>query len=204
MKKNTKKSYWEMNNSICVLFILLCCILFQHNIFGQNFEIVTSPRYTLAQTRPFKDSIILKGDVEAWGNLCFTDDKEYTKYPNGKKNRYEMEFPYVLILANRYDNPQACYSIYDLITEIYDAYKIEMDSATINFVLFYLNKGADLGDGECLKRLYGFYIEGKYIAKDVAKANSYRQRYEELFCRPMYPKWHRYYDEQQSNSIPNN
>lgn len=127
-----------MNNSICVLFILLCCILFQHNIFGQNFEIVTSPRYTLAQTRPFKDSIILKGDVEAWGNLCFTDDKEYTKYPNGKKNRYEMEFPYVLILANRYDNPQACYSIYDLITEIYDAYKILcslMSATTIETVM---------------------------------------------------------------------
>ena len=69
--------------------------------------------------------------------VLFTNDKEYTKYPNGEKNRYELEFPYALILANRYDNPQACYVIYDLIMEMYDAYKIEMDSATMNFILFY-------------------------------------------------------------------
>ena len=125
--------------------------------------------------------------------LVVAPSEDYTKYPNGEKNRYEMELPYVLILANRYNNPQACYSIYDLITEMYDAYKIEMDSATINFVLYYLNKGADLGSGECLKRLYEFYIEGKYVMKDVEKANLYRRRYEKLFTCPMYPKWHKYY-----------
>lgn len=196
MKKNTKKSCRLTNNCIYVINIVLFCLLCQQNILGQGFEVVTSPRYTRAQTRPFKDSIVLKGDVESWGNLCFTNDMEYTKYPNGKKNRYELEFPYVLILANRYDNPQACYSIYDLITEMYDAYKIEMDSATINFILFYLKKGADLGNGECLKRLYEFHIEGKYVTKNVEKANLYRQRYEDLFTCPMYPKWHKYHDDQ--------
>lgn len=203
MKKNTSKSCRLTNNRIYVFHIFLCCILCQQNLLGQNFEIVTSPRYTRVQTRQFKDSIVLKGDVVSWGNLCFTDEKECTKYPNGEKNRYELEFPYVLILANRYDNPQACYSIYDLITEMYDAYKIEIDTATINFVLFYLKKGADLGDGECLKRLYEFYIEGKYITKDVEKANTYRRRYEDLFNCPMYPKWHKYYDEKQPSPILN-
>lgn len=193
MKKNIKKSCRLTNNWIGIVNIILLCILWQQNILGQEFEIVTSPRYTRTQTQSFKDSIVMKGDVESWGNLCFTDDKEYTKYPNGEKNRYEMELPYVLILANRYDNPQACYSIYDLITEMYDAYKIEMDSATINFVLYYLNKGADLGSGECLKRLYEFYIDGKYVMKNVEKANLYRRRYEKQFTCPMYPIWHKYY-----------
>lgn len=184
MKKNTKKSYRLTHNWIDVVNIVLFCILCPQNILGQEF-IVISPRYTRAQTQLFKDSIVMRGDIESWGNLCFTEDKEYSKYPNGKKNRYELEFPYVLILANRYDNPQACYVIYDLITEMYDAYKIEMDSATINFILYYLNKGADLGDGECLKILYEFYIEGKYVIKNVEKANLYRQRYEKLFTCPM-------------------
>ena len=194
MKKNTKKLCRLTNNWISVVNIVLLCLLCQQNILGQEYEISTSPRYTRAQTRPFKDSIVLKGDVKSWGNLCFTNDKEYTKYPNGEKNRYELEFPYALILANRYDNPQACYVIYDLIMEMYDAYKIEMDSATMNFILFYLNKGADLGDRKCLRSLYEFYIEGKYVMKNVEKANSYRQRYEELFTCPMYPKCHKYYD----------
>lgn len=184
MKKNTKKSYRLTHNWIDVVNIVLFCILCPQNILGQEF-IVISPRYTRAQTQLFKDSIVVRGDIESWGNLCFTEDKEYSKYPNGEKNRYELEFPYVLILANRYDNPQACYVIYDLITEMYDAYKIEMDSATINFILYYLNKGADLGDGECLKILYEFYIEGKYVIKNVEKANLYRQRYEKLFTCPM-------------------
>ena len=194
MKKNTKKSCRLTNNCIYLINIVLLCLLCQQNILGQEYEISTSPRYTRAQTRPFKDSIVLKGDEEAWGNLCFTNDNEYTKYPNGEKNSYELEFPYVLILANRYDNPQACYEIYALIIEMYDAYKIEMDSATMNFILFYLNKGADLGDRKCLRSLYEFYIEGKYVMKNVEKANSYRQRYEELFTCPMYPKCHKYYD----------
>ena len=167
---------------------------------SQKYEIITSPRYTRAQTLPFKDSIVLKGDIESWGNLCFTNEKEYSNYPNGQINRYELQLPYALILANRYGNPQACYDIYELITELYEAYNIEMDSATINFVLFYLNKGADLRNGECLKRLYDFYIEGKYVTRDVKKANSYRQRYEELFSCPMYPKWHKYYEDQKSSS----
>ena len=108
MKKNTKKLCRLTNNWISVVNIVLLCLLCQQNILGQEYEIFTSPSYTRAQTRPFKDSIVLKGDEEAWGNLCFTNDNEYTKYPNGEKNSYELEFPYVLILANRYDNPQAC------------------------------------------------------------------------------------------------
>lgn len=193
MKKNTIKSYRLTNNCVRMIDIVLFCILCQQNILCQEFDIVTSPRYTRGQTQNFKDSIVLKGDVESWGDLCFTYDNEYSIYPNGKINRYELEFPYVLILANRYDNPQACYSIYDLITEMYDAYNIKMDSATTNFVLYYLNKGADLGDGGCIKKLYELYIEGKYVVKNAEKAYFYKKRYEELFTCPMYPKWHRYY-----------
>ncbi|HOF16087.1 MAG TPA: hypothetical protein PLP76_04275 [Bacteroidales bacterium] len=171
MKKNIKKLSQVTNNCFFKVIFILFFTLWQINTFGQNF--VTTPCYTRAQTQCFKDSIVLKGDIESWFWLGCTNDKEYPKYSNGKKNRYELEFPYVLILANRYDNPQACHSIYVMITELYDAYKIEMDSATIEFVLFYLNKGAELGDEGCLKKLYEFYIEGKYVDKDVEKANSY-------------------------------
>ena len=195
MKKNTKKSWLLTNNWSGVINIVFFYILCQQNILGQGCEIITSPRYTRVQTQLFKDRIVQNGDILSWGNLCFTNDTEYSKYPNGCKNRYELEFPYALILANRYDNPQACYSIYDLITEMYDAYKMEMDSTTINFVLYYLNKGADLGDGACLKKLYEFNVEGKYVSKNVEKAYLYKQRYEEMFSCPMYPIWHKYCDE---------
>ena len=69
MKKNTKKLCRLTNNCIYVINIVLLCLLCQQNILGQEYEIFTSPSYTRAQTRPFKDSIVLKGDEEH-GETC--------------------------------------------------------------------------------------------------------------------------------------
>lgn len=173
MKKNIKK-LCQKKNSIRLLCIIPVLICIQQSVFGQT--IVTTPRLSRQQTQQYKDSIILNGDLESWFWLSCTNEKDYPKFSNGKKNRYELEFPYVLILANRYDNPQACYDIYVLIKELYDSYHIKLDTNTIDFVLFYLNKGADLGSIDCLKELYYMYCNGINVTKDLNKANIYKMK----------------------------
>lgn len=118
--------------------------------------------------------------MDSWFWLSCTNDNEYPKFADGTKNRYELEIPYVLVLANRYNNAYACEEIYNLIKELYDSYNLEWDSQTIDFVLSYLNKGANLGRKSCLYKLYDFYLNGKYVCKDIEKANYYKKRIEEL------------------------
>lgn len=179
MKINIKKSRLMVNKHyFYFIIVFIFIIIIQINAFSQN--IIATPQYSRLQTQCFKDSIILNGDLESWFWLTCTKDKEYPKYSNGQNNRYELEFPYVLILANRYNDPQACYAIYDIITELYDAYNIEMDSGTIQFILFYLNKGASLGERGCLRKLYELYSEGKYIDKDMDKANEYKIQFDAI------------------------
>ena len=174
MKKNIRKSSQKKNN-ICLFCIITTTMLFcfQQSM-GQT--IVTSPRFSRQQTQQYKDSIVLNGDSESWFWLSCTNENDYPKFADGRKNRYELEFPYVLVLANRYDDPQACFEIYVLIKELYDSYHIGMDENTINFVLFYLNKGADLGNVACLRTLYHMYFNGINVIKDLDKANTYKMR----------------------------
>lgn len=170
MKKDTKILFRTINKSTCVSIVLLF-ILIQHKLICQT--IVTTPRYSRIETQSFKDSIVLKGDMDSWFWLSCTDNTEYS-------SRYELEIPYVLVLANRYNNPYACEEVFILIKELYDSYNLEWDSQTIEFVLFYLNKGADLGRKSCLYKLYDFYLNGKYVCKDIEKANHYKKKIEEL------------------------
>ena len=177
MKKGTKILFRTLNKLTCGSIVLLF-MLIQHKVICQT--IVTTPRYSRLETQSFKDSIVLKGDMDSWFWLSCTNDNEYPKFADGTKNRYELEIPYVLVLANRYNNAYACEEIYNLIKELYDSYNLEWDSQTIDFVLSYLNKGANLGRKSCLYKLYDFYLNGKYVCKDIEKANYYKKRIEEL------------------------
>ena len=119
MKKGTKILFRTLNKLTCGSIVLLF-MLIQHKVICQT--IVTTPRYSRLETQSFKDSIVLKGDMDSWFWLSCTNDNEYPKFADGTKNRYELEIPYVLVLANRYNNAYACEEIYNLIKELYDSY----------------------------------------------------------------------------------
>ena len=121
-----------------------------------------SPIYSLREGYLFKENIVTKGDRRSFINLKFLEDKYRPKYQNNDHNRYEGMFPYALILANRYNDSEACDYIYISTIELYKYYNIELDTATALFLLYYLEKGGKQGDESCiwytdkLKKQMGF------------------------------------------------
>lgn len=176
-----------MNKSIKILcqgmssrLFVICCLLTINEVLGQNDIITITPQYTLIQTGEFKDKIILEGDIHSLFSLGCLYENEYSKCKNGDPNRYEVEIPYYLIMANRYSDPWACYMIYKRTVELYKAYGLEMDEDTLNFILYYLNKGADMDGENCLRELYYIYKHGILVQQDDEKYRAYWKRYETI------------------------
>ena len=166
----------------------MCFMLISNEMTGQNIFSVT-PHYTLKQTKNFKYNIILKGDEESLFSLECLYESEYTKCKNGDPNRYEIEIPYYLIMANRYNDSWACYMIYESTVELYKAYGLEMDEGTLDFILYYLNRGADMDGENCLRELYYIYKYGILVQQDDTKYREYWIRYENvLLQRGMVPR----------------
>lgn len=81
---------------------------------------------------------------------------------------------YAAILADLYNDDEACFEVFRLTTLSYKKKNIEMDSNIISFVLAYLEKGAALGNQSCKKELYYIYSTGTYVERDMEKAEKYK------------------------------
>lgn len=85
-------------------------------------------------------------------------------------------FLYVsLIMANKYNYPLAYYNVFHCLVKQSNKKEFEalgdLDEKTKKMALDYLIIGAERGDKQCQNILGNYYIEGKYLKKDVEKGN---------------------------------
>lgn len=142
-------------NSIVVIIYLV--YLFPEESQAQDTTVVfIDPVYSQKEMRNFNMRFLHTGD-----------DWSYKQYMN--YNYDYKQFAYALLMANKYNNKDACYDVYwSLVQDLYERYDVEIDSATYDLVFPYLDKGATLGDANCAYQL------------------SYRKKYEpDSHCKRM-------------------
>lgn len=113
-----------------------------------------------------KKLALTKGDTIAYHELSIA----YMDSPND-----DRFLNIALIMANRYNIPEAYLDVYYFLTDYYHRKDFknldDLDDNTRALALAYLKKGAERGDKECQKILGHYYIEGKYFNKDTIKGN---------------------------------
>lgn len=171
----------------CKCFYLSMLILSITGVLSAQ-EFAITPQYIRAETETLKNDIILSGDEGAMSEIGHLKDSEYF-WHNGRPNTYEIDIPYLLIMANRYNSISACLNIYTSTKSLYDNYGLTIDAGAWEFISFYLQKGADLPAANrmdslcqifCLDVLYKIYSEGKSGNPDIKKAEEYKKRAESL------------------------
>lgn len=80
-----------------------------------------------------------------------------------------------LIMANKYNYPPAYMEVYNCLTGLPNKKDFteldDLDEKTRALALKYLIEGSGLGCGECKQFLGRYYIDGKYVPKDIERGN---------------------------------
>ena len=88
-------------------------------------------------------------------------------------NRESDLLPFSIYMVNEFNNYEFCYDVflgYYLKQNLINDNKYSLDKLNNNDLdsaIFYLKKGADLKDFQCMKRLGEYYLEGKYVIKNL-------------------------------------
>lgn len=101
--------------------------------------------------------IIQKGDSSAYYELSM----QYLDYG------YERFLPFALIMANKYDYPQAYFDTYSCLWNICGSDGNKLDSTTQKMAIEYLQKASLKGHSQARETLGEYYLEGKYVEKDT-------------------------------------
>ena len=104
--------------------------------------------------------------------------KDYFTYV---EHSNKTNLAYDLLMADKYNNPDACYFVYLYLTELGEKYEYKIDSKVWDLAFYYLHKGAELNDFDCLIRLSIIYKEGnEFVLPDTMKSNYYRAKYDSI------------------------
>lgn len=154
------------SSQIIMMFILLLISgsAYSQVQTGGSFTTIT-PQLSCNEVEQCKSNIIHSGNWEDYVLLSH------------QKIEMDSLVKYAVVLANMYNNDQACFEVFRLTTLSYKKKHIEMDSNIISYVLGYLEKGAGLGNQRCKKELYYIYSTGTYVEKDIEKAEKYQSTY---------------------------
>lgn len=145
-----------MINKFFILIVLI--------ISSCNQQHVTPMNQPLRPLKEVKDKVIKMGDIQSYEELSTA----YMDYEIG-------EFlPYALLMANKYNYPQAYYDVYECLVLMQSIGKgtIEsVDPKTKSLALEYLKLSSEKGLHLGMKTLGRFYMDGKYMPKDTVKGN---------------------------------
>lgn len=174
------------------LCFFISVFVFHFSIPAQSFDSIAYPTqlpsYTPQQAQELKTKVILEGDKKSLlgiERLPLMGDSACDRI----QNRYELTMPYLLIMSNRYNSPYACYRIFTETAALYEAYNLPMDTGTLKFMLYHLEKGATIQitnemDGfwkiACIRTLYSIFEYGIYGTRDPMKANALNLQYIEI------------------------
>ena len=81
--------------------------------------------------------------------------------------------PYAFLMANKYHYKRAYFDIFTCFWLLYPETTSSLmlldslDETTRNLALEYLQKGAELGENDCMRTLGRYYFEGKYFDRDT-------------------------------------
>ena len=128
----------------------------------------------------------LKQQVVKYGNhnaykelytLCLPDDE--LCMPTTKE--YDMLF-YHLLMAEKYDDRDACYEMYQLLFGYEDNVFVKSNNPKINeMALYYLRKGSDLDHYVCTKVIYNLLKKNKLPRHEWKPIKYYKQKKDSLF-----------------------
>jgi TPR repeat protein len=147
-----------MKNLIClftVLFVLLSC--------NKIKEKETQAIHGNQASRPLElliFDVVHKGDSLAYYELS----NVYFDY------RYETFLPYALIMANKYNYPQAYFDVYDclLLACEKDSFNIcLLDTVTQKMAIEYLRQASLKGHSQARETLGEYYMQGTYFERDT-------------------------------------
>ena len=108
--------------------------------------------------------IIKEGDVESYNSFIFN-------YYNDIQC-----IPLSIYMIEQYNYGPACYQLYSYFSNFFEENSLSMDSVTKEYMLYYLRKGVELEDTNCIWVMSRLYLSGKYVEKDtvLAKKNLMR------------------------------
>ena len=81
-----------------------------------------------------------------------------------------------MIMANKYDYPQACWDVYWQLVYLNDS----VDFKTLSIGLGFLRHGVELNSSSCLRELGQLYLEGKYVAQNDSLGNDLLKKAENI------------------------
>lgn len=137
-----------------ILIIILTLLMFNCNKQGvksdnNNQSLVHQSDKTLLE---LKSLVLEKGDINAYEDLSIA----YLDEP------YSEEFLiYALIMANKYDYPQAYFDVYDCIVITYYSDIEKIDDDTANFAISYLLKASTKGHKQAIDMVNEYSINDK-------------------------------------------
>ena len=117
----------------------------------------TSINSTIRLDGELEHLIIQKGDRLAYYELSM----QYLDYG------YEKFLPYSLIMANKYDNPQAYFDTYNCLWNICGNDENRIDGTTQTMAIDYLQKASLRGHSQARETLGKYYMQGVYFEKDT-------------------------------------
>jgi len=146
----------NLRNIQLIIWILFLAVACKHKDKQSNVEVIT-----MNDTRPIndlKELVLKKGDTVAYDEL-------HIAYLNEEHSQEYLL--YSIVMANKYNHPQANCRVYYCLTDIFKDNDLEIDKETMALAIKYLKRGAEQNDGESLKRLGELYLDGKYLPKDT-------------------------------------
>ena len=157
-----------LKNIIFLIFGIIS-VFFIMQYFNEKKELKTSLK-SASSLDFYRKQVIEQGDFTAYNELQF----EYDNSDN---------FLYVaLIMANKYDYDEAYYDVFYCLTRYSNKNKLDalddLDNTTKAMALNYLIKGAAKGNNDCKRVLGSFYLQGKYVEKDIKKGSKLLQEAE--------------------------
>lgn len=151
-----------MRNKKKILVLMIYALVFIFFSCNQNKGIPMN-NVSNSEMESYRKSAVEKGDTIAYKELEL-------------ENYQSDSFLYVsLIMANKYNYPSAYYNVFHCLVKQSNKKELEalddLDEMTKKMAIDYLIMGAEKGDKQCQKILGKFYLEGKYLKKDVEKGS---------------------------------
>ena len=119
-----------------------------------------------------------KNMKEKWDRESYLELKDAEFYYSPYSENY---IKYSYIMANHFNDGSACYDFANEIINWYHQNKLKLDSAATSQVIYYFEKGANLGDDYCKTALYLLFSNGGFtgykgiVEIDTARANKYKK-----------------------------
>lgn len=174
VQKASNISTMKKNIIICIIGIVIG--------FGIRYIIYLQNKEMVAKTLSANPMNIARKSVIQNGDLF--------SYDMGLDRHFCIDyFKYAIIMANKYHWRHAYYDYY----LFYLALPYKHSKLCCQQTIYYLKKGAELGDAACMLQLATIYKEGKYTERNFTVSKKYQEMYNAM------PEWKRlsymYYDE---------